>query len=243
MAVLSDTYKQILSAIPANTTLTINDGGPQLSMACRNWSLTGGTADDGGQWVCNLFSLINVGLGDDPVRRAVAIEANNGQMSADDQGLYDVVAQDLMAAGRGKDRQWADRQRDKRGKGGKYDTWYMTEKVVRRAVERSGLKIATGSKFDYVLCMHYPATEGVNDEHWWIEVLAGGNWYACELLPNWPGLKIYTPHLPDRPAFSRVEVPLKELLPAHTEKIEHVLRYGVNQRTQFVAGCGYGWTN
>jgi hypothetical protein len=248
MAVLSDAVKNMMIGIPANRTRTINYGGPDAQQACRNWALTGGTAPDGGQWVCNLFGLINIGLGDNPVARAVQIEQNNGQMpDPGEQMVYDDASQDLLAAGMAKDKKWGDRQRTKRGKGGKYTTYYMTEKVVRRAVERSGLKIATGKNAlndaNYVLCMHWDQAVGVGEEHWWIEAYAGGNWYTIEIVPGFAAQYIYTPRLADRANFSRVEVPLKELLPAHVNQIANIMQNGQTIATRFNPGVGYGWSN
>jgi hypothetical protein len=133
---------------------------------------------------------------------------------------------------------WANRQRHKLESGGKYTDQYMVAKIVCRAVERAGLKIAAPNTSRYRLGMHYQTNCGVAEEHWWIEVFAN-RWFTCEICPDWDELLIYGPRVNEPPTRTRVDIPIVSLHQRHVDRIHHVLTNGANEDTPRF-GTGYG---
>ncbi|WP_137938794.1 hypothetical protein [Chitinivorax sp. B] len=224
MPALSAADLLLLQGIPPGQTRTVN--GAARNEACRNFALTGGITN-GGDWVAYQFGLVNLGRGDDNPLVA-AIRAEGGDQAVDQlvQNSRDQVAGYW-------DRRWSDRQRTKLGQGGKYTIQYITEKIIRRAVERCGLTIENGHAPNYYLCMHWPTDDGVAEEHWWLEVYG----YTVEIIPSWHDLKIYSPRSADPGHYSQVRVPLRSLHQRHLNRIHHVLANG-----QYVATPVGGWS-
>src|SRR5262249_42560424 len=227
VAHLSDHDWDLLLQIPKRRTKTILQG-PQLQEACRNFALTGGT-QGGGDWVYHLFGLINLGRGDDnPLIASIRLEGGDEVAEGALALLPGMVTEHRNGVPRRGDLRWADRQIGKIRTGGKYTDPYVTAKVVRRAVERSGLVIDTSRHPQYYLCMHWRTNQGAAEEHWWLPLRRGGGGasYTAEIIPSWPDLKIYRDRRPDPGDCSKVEVPLRSLHQGHVDRIRNVLVNG-----------------
>jgi hypothetical protein len=240
MADLSSDDIARLQSIPDDTTKTL--GGASLNMACRNWALTGGT-EEAADWITHVFGLVNLSSGANPLYEAIKAQPYDDNAGMDGQQQFDRMVKSARSQVGLRDRAWADRQRRKLESGGKYTNEYMTEKIVRRAVERSGLQIGDEADARYYLCMHYLTTDGVAEEHWWIAVWGVMKWYTVEIIPRWPEVKIYGPRRDDPANYARVVVPLKSLHKRHVDRISNVLRNGSTCQTpQFPGTLDRGWS-
>jgi hypothetical protein len=121
------------------------------------------------------------------------------------------------------------RQLQKYQSGGKYNQQYVTDKIVKRAAERSGLTLYSGlGRPDYYLCMHWPSDVGVGEEHWWLEVFG----YTVELYPAATVLYIYGPRRPESANYSQSRIALAGLQQRQVDRIAHLLINGVYQILQ-----------
>jgi hypothetical protein len=226
MPTLSAAQIASLRQIPRGQTKTI--GGAARNEACRDFALTGGT---GNNTVIKIFSIVNA---EDAQMLNVAV----GEAGLNTQGGA-LDAQTIT---------WAQRQYDKyHGNAfnyspggrqhiptGKYNAQYMVEKIIKRAIDASGLsRTLTNIGANYYLCMHWPTADGAAEEHWWIEAYG----YIIEIIPRWHDLMISlaSDQAADGNHYSQVRIGLSGLTAQHIVRIDNVLTNG-----ELIANPG-GW--
>jgi hypothetical protein len=70
--------------------------------------------------------------------------------------------------------------------------------------------------------MHWPSSEGVADEHWWMEV----HGRTVEIIPTCHDVRIYGPKGDEADNYSQVRLPLTGLPRRQVTRIERVLDEG-----------------
>ncbi|MGH7122519.1 MAG: hypothetical protein ACREFP_26610 [Acetobacteraceae bacterium] len=208
-----------LHQIPAGQIKTIQ--GAARNEACRDFALTGGTANN---MVAKIFGIVN---------------AEDAQML--NVAIAEAQANTFGGALNHNSITWAQRQHDKYHGNpyryapggrqhtpafGKYNVQYMVEKIVNRAIDECGLTRAwTSIGTNYWLCMHWLTTDGVVEEHWWIEAYG----YNIEIIPSWHDLKICAANEqdPDPNHYARVRIGLRSLVAAQIARIDNALTNGM----------------
>ena len=187
--------------------------GTATSEPCWSWALYGGgTPRD----PVDLFAIANV----DNLAQSLGAPGLRGQL------LTAAIAQSRLP-GRltVAELTWAQRQNAKFRRGGKYTVDYLFEKIVKRAIDRAGLKVADAPG-DYFVCMHAPTADNITYEHWWLEV----HGYTIEKITLWRAPYIYQ-RGPEAEHYRAVRIPVTGHQ-CQVDKIVSILRSGTDKATE-----------